>query len=50
MTPKLAAIVVAALVCPAGIAGAQTRGPVPLPPPTIYAACAARRGERLGPA
>ena len=38
MTLRLAGIIVAALVCPAGIAGAQTRGPVPLPPPTIYAA------------
>jgi hypothetical protein len=43
MTLKLAGIVVAALVCPAGIAGAQTRGPVPLPPPTIYAAPTPRR-------
>jgi hypothetical protein len=38
MTLKLAGVIVAALACPAGMAGAQTRGPVPLPPPTIYAA------------
>jgi hypothetical protein len=35
MTLKLAGIIVAALARPAGIAGTQTRGPVPLPPPTI---------------
>jgi hypothetical protein len=38
MTLKLAGVVVAALAFPVGIAGAQTRGPVPLPPPTIYSA------------
>jgi hypothetical protein len=38
MTRRLAGIVLAALACPAGIAGAQTRGPVPLSPPTIYSA------------
>src|SRR5262245_39439574 len=38
MTLKLAGIVIAALVFPAGIAGAQIQGPVPLMPPTIYSA------------
>jgi hypothetical protein len=38
MTLKLAGIVVVVLAFPAGIAGAQTRGPVPLSPPTVYSA------------
>ena len=38
MTPKIAAIVVAALAALASTAGAQSGGPGPLPPPTIYSA------------
>jgi hypothetical protein len=38
MTREITAIVIAALAGLASTAGAQTRGPVPLPPPTIYSA------------